>query len=62
MAFRLRDRLGGLDEHDVGGALQGLEFCWVSRFVIIPLIMSWGAGCAPTAAWGGAPFAANFGN
>jgi hypothetical protein len=23
---RLRDRLGGLDEHDVGGALHGLEF------------------------------------
>src|SRR5882757_641766 len=26
MAFRLRDRLGGLDEHDVGGAPHGLEF------------------------------------
>ena len=24
--FRLRDRLSGLDEHDVGGAPQGLEF------------------------------------
>ena len=26
MAFRLRDRLGGLDEHDIGGAPHGLEF------------------------------------
>jgi hypothetical protein len=25
-AFRLRDRLGGLDKHDVGGAPHGLEF------------------------------------
>ena len=24
--FRLRDRLSGLDEHDVGGTPQGLEF------------------------------------